>query len=138
MDKTSFVREPSVKAWEFHGKHHAGQPREVEMINLASVARDFGLFAADASCTCLDLRQHPVALVGDVYDREGFEDGARVITSTVLRVEKILPEAEGTVLEQPPASEPTFCAVTASGSRYHFGLDDITETMSELIKTALT
>lgn len=103
---------PILKSWEWFFKKEWEDTISETMIAITA-------FICFASPDYIDL-PGPVRFRGKVFNRPGFNDGDEIITSTVVRLEKVPMEASFQGLVNQNVYGDRFCAITESGSRYEF------------------
>ena len=135
------TRNPIVKGWCFVAKRREGDLSDTARANLAFAACSFGTFADDKTASRLEVGPYSIVLEGDVYGHSKFSNGDCITTSYIDHIDKILPVATAKMmdklsLEDWQGIEPLYCAVTASGSKYHFLMENIDDVMLQLIETA--
>lgn len=107
-----------------------GDLEEANKLTTAGFVRDFNNFTSSEELKCFEFSPVEVKLQGKVYGHTCFDDGTNILTSIIMRIEKIVPTSEDPDTE----AEPIYCAVTVYDSRYYFRLTEADETMAKLIE----
>lgn len=110
-EETDMVYNPMIKKWELYFNKANGYENRVIVI------KAFANFLEDPKADKLEI-PGKCMLGGNVFRREGFNDGDEIFTSDIKSVERI---EHG---DNKGVPHDLMCATTISGSKYYFYSDD--------------